>query len=180
VEITFPKNALYDTLYLQVQRTFSQDSSELLSIGNPLIPLHRFMSVSWKPDKLPSWSEAWAVYRKAGNDVAFVGGNLSNDRIKFSTREFGNYVLLQDTVPPEIKPIILNGTSVSFKIKDNLSGIDSYEASINGQWLLMQYDGKSGTLKSERLNKNIPLKGELLLTVTDRSGNKKTFKHLIP
>lgn len=180
VDITFPKGALYDTLYLQVQKTFTQDSSESLRIGDPLIPLHRFMSVSWKPGKLPAWSKAWAVYRKVGADVAFVGGNLSNDRIKFSTREFGSYVLLQDTIPPSIKPIILNGTSVSFKIKDNLSGIDSFEASINGQWLLLIYDAKSGTLKSERLNKTVPLKGELVLTVSDRSGNKETFKHLIP
>lgn len=180
VDITFPKNALYDTLYLQVQKTIRQDSAESLRIGDPLIPLHRFMSVSWKPGKLPAWSKAWAVYRKVGTDVSFVGGSLSNDRIKFSTREFGSYVLLQDTVPPSIKPIILNGTSVSLKIKDNLSGIDSYEASINGQWLLLNYDGKSGTLKSERLNKTVPLKGELVVTIIDRSGNKETFKHLIP
>lgn len=180
VDITFPKSALYDTLYLQVQRTLKQDSSESLRIGDPLIPLHRFISVSWKPSKLPAWSESWAVYRKVGADVAFVGGNLSNDQIKFSTREFGNYVLLQDTVPPSIKPIILNGTSVSFKVKDNLSGIDSFEASINGQWLLLIYDAKSGTLKSERLDKTVPLTGELVVTIHDRSGNKETFKHLIP
>lgn len=180
VDITFPKNALYDTLYLQVQKTFKQDSSEALRIGDPLIPLHRFMNVSWKPAKLPAWSQSWAVYRKVGADVAFVGGNMSNDRIKFSTREFGSYVLLQDTLPPSIKPIILNGTSVSFKVKDNLSGIDSFEASINGQWLLLVYDAKSGTLKSERLNKTVPLKGELVVTLVDRSGNKETFKHLIP
>lgn len=180
VDIAFPKNALYDTLYLQVQKTFKQDSAESLRIGDPLIPLHRFMSVSWKPSRLPIWSQSWAVYRKVGADVAYVGGNLSNDRIKFSTREFGSYVLLQDTIPPSIKPIILNGTSVSFRVKDNLSGIESFEATLNGQWLLLIYDAKSGTLKSERLNKTVPLKGELVLTLIDRSGNKETFKHLIP
>ena len=36
--------------------------------------------------------------------------------------------------------------SIQVKISDNLSGISSYNAYLNGKWLLAEYDGKSGTL----------------------------------
>lgn len=180
VEITFPKGALYDTLYFQLEKSVTKDSLEVLRIGETLTPLHRYVSVSWRPTKMPTWSKSWSVYRKVGNDFSYIGGNFTNERIRFSIRDFGSYVTLQDTVAPSIKPIILNNTSVTFKISDNLSGIDSYEATINGQWLLLIFDGKSGTLKSERLNKRLPLKGELILSVTDRSGNKQQATYTLP
>ena len=180
VEITFPKGALYDTLYFQLEKSVTKDSLEVLRIGETLTPLHRYVSVSWRPSKMPTWSKNWSVYRKVGNDFSYIGGNFTNERIRFSIRDFGSFVLLEDTVAPSIKPIILNNTSVTFKISDNLSGIDSYEATINGQWLLLIFDGKSGTLKSERLNKRLPLTGELILSVTDRSGNKQQATYTLP
>lgn len=180
VEVTFPKGALYDTLYFQLEKSVNKDSLEVLRIGEVQTPLHRYISVSWRPEKMPNWSKSWSVYRKIGQNFSYIGGNFTNERVRFSTRDFGSYALLQDTVPPSIKALVLNNTSASFRISDNLSGIDSYEATINGQWLLMIFDGKSGTLKSERLNKGMPLKGELILTVTDRSGNQKQLKHTLP
>jgi hypothetical protein len=67
-----------------------------------------------------------------------------------------------------------------FKIRDDLSGIGSFEASINGQFLLMHYDSKSATIWSEQLDKSVPLKGKFELTVTDNAGNKSTFTRVIP
>jgi hypothetical protein len=71
-------------------------------------------------------------------------------------------------------------TKVRFKISDNLSGIASYEANINGKWLLMNYDAKTGTLHSERLDTKELIRGDFELTVTDLAGNKKTFTQKIP
>ncbi len=179
-EIFFPKGSLYDTLYLTVKNNKYQDATEYISIGDPLTPLHKFISISWKCDKASVWNESWAVYKKSGNDLAYIGGSLINGRIKFNTRDFGTFQLAQDTIPPNIKPISITNTRVIFKIKDNLSGIDKYEVNINGKWLLMHLDGKSGTIKSERLNKNEILKGELVLIVKDRAGNVETYKQIIP
>lgn len=180
VEVFFPKSSLYSTLYFQVSGAQAEDSTESITLGDPLVPLHRFIGVFWKAKNVTEWKPSLAVYRKTGNDLAYIGGSFTNGRIHFNVREFGTYTLAYDTVPPSIKPIILNSASVSFKIKDNLSGIDRYEATINGKWLLLYLDGKSGTLRSERLDKTIPLKGQLSLTVTDRAGNKETFTTLIP
>ncbi|NBW34239.1 MAG: M23 family metallopeptidase [Cytophagia bacterium] len=179
-EIFFPKGSLYDTLFLKVRNGRLSDSTRFIEIGDPLVPLHRFISVAWKHDMTKNWTKNWGVYRRTGNQLSYVGGSVVNDRIKFNTRDFGIYQLAKDSIPPSIKPIIVNNARVSFRIKDDLSGIDRYEANINGKWLLMHLDGKSGTIKSEKLNKEELLKGELIIVVTDRAGNVATYKQLIP
>lgn len=179
-EIFFPKGSLYDTLFLKAKEGRLQDSTRFIEVGDPLVPLHRFISIAWKHDMSKSWTKTWAVYRRAGSELSYVGGSVSNERIKFNIREFGVYQLAQDTIPPSIRPIVVNNANVSFKIKDDLSGIERYEANINGKWLLMHFDGKSGTIKSERLNKEELLKGDLVIVVSDRAGNIATYKQLIP
>lgn len=177
-DINFPKDALYDTLYLQ-QKTMEKDSTAYLSIGDPLVPLHRAIKVSWKVPRA-TWDRSSAVYRNGRAERSYVGGTLENGRIQFYTREFGDFTIISDTVPPSIKPVSVNSYVARFRIKDDLSGVDNYEATINGQWLLMHLDGKSGNLWSDQLDLSKPLKGELILTVTDRAGNKQIFTQVIP
>jgi hypothetical protein len=79
-----------------------------------------------------------------------------------------------------ITPVYVNSSSARFKIRDYLSGISDYQATINGEWVLMHYDNKNSVIWSEQLNKKIPMKGLFELTVTDRAGNKSTFTQKIP
>jgi hypothetical protein len=67
-----------------------------------------------------------------------------------------------------------NGTVV-FTIDDAMSGISSYEAKLNGEWLLMHYDPKKKIIWSEQLDKSKPISGDLALVVTDNAGNKKSL-----
>ncbi len=179
VDVTFPKGSLYDTLYFQQQTFTRNDSTEVIQIGNVFTPLHKGITVAWKPT-LQEWDASTAVYKVVGNDLLYVGGSYVNGHIQFTIREFGNFTLAKDITAPTIKAISLNPAVARFKIKDDLSGIDNYEATINGQWLLMHFDSKNATLRAERLDATIPLQGELVLTVMDRVGNKQTFKHVIP
>lgn len=179
VNIEFPVGALYDTLYLNTS-VHKDKTSEVFTIGDRLIPLRQNIAVSYKPQKLYSRSKRVGVYRVNGKQHTYLGGVFSNGRISFQTREFGHFTIYTDTIPPQIRPVSLNNNTVRFKISDDLSGIDSYEAAIDGNWLLMHYDAKSNSIWSERLNKSEPLKGELMLTVTDHAGNKQTYTHSIP
>ena len=88
--------------------------------------------------------------------------------------------MLTDDTPPTIRPVAVNSTVARFRIGDDLSGISTYEATIAGEWLLMHYDAKSGSLWSEKLEKSLPLKGELVLTVRDNAGNAQVYKQTIP
>jgi Peptidase family M23 len=179
-DITFSQDALYDTLYLNTNYKLTPAGYEIYTIGNKAVPLNKIISVSLKPRTSYPKQPNMAVYRVNGKGNTYLGGDWVNDRINFNTREFGDFMVLQDSLAPTIKPIFVNGSSARFKIKDNLSGISHYEATVNGEWVLMHYDNKNGVIWTESLNKSVPMRGQFELTVTDNAGNKSTFKQKIP
>jgi hypothetical protein len=99
--------------------------------------------------------------------------------MQFTTAELGDFVLLKDSIAPMIYRIQCQPSSARFRIMDNLSGIASYEATVDGEWLLMKYDYKTGILQSERLDKTKRLHGDFELKVYDNVGNEKIFKQKI-
>ncbi len=120
------------------------------------------------------------VYRIQGKGYTHLGGKWENGAVHFSTREFGDFTILQDLTPPTIKPVVVNNHVARFKINDDLSGIYSYRATVNDQWLLMYYDSKSSTIWSERLSKDELLNGELKLVVIDQAGNRAVYTQKLP
>ncbi|HTH57032.1 MAG TPA: M23 family metallopeptidase [Cyclobacteriaceae bacterium] len=177
-DIRFNKNSLYDTLYLNFERTVKNEK-EVFAIGKVTEPLNDSINIELKQLKRDVNDPKVAVYHLGGRAKDFVGGRWENGNMKFSTRELGDFVLLKDSTPPYIQRIYCTSNNARFRISDNLSGIKKYEATINGEWLLMKYDYKTGALQSERLDKAIPLKGEFELKVTDRVGNEKVYRQKI-
>jgi len=180
MDLTFSQDAIYDTVYLNTNYTLTTAGYEIYTIGNKAVPLNKTISVSLKPRMSYPKQPNMAVYRVNGKGNTYLGGDWVNDRINFNTREFGDFMVLQDSIAPTIKPVFVNSTSARFKIKDNLSGISVYEATVNGEWVLMHYDNKNGVIWTETLNKSVPMRGLFELTVTDNAGNKSTFKQKIP
>ncbi len=172
VDIEFPANSLYDTLYLNT--SFRNDDS--FTIGDRTIPLNQNIKISYQPVKQYSDDKRIGVYRVVGKSLTYLGSRRSNGRFTFQSRELGNFAVQMDSIAPTIYPVSINNNTVRFKIKDDLSGIASYEASVNGNWLLMHYDAKTAMIWSERLNKKEALSGELELVVTDNAGNKQVYK----
>ena len=179
-DITFSQDALYDTIYLNTNYKLTPGGFEIYTIGNKAVPLNKIISVSLKPRTSYPKQPNMAVYRVNGKGNTYLGGEWVNDRINFYTREFGDFMVLQDSIAPTIKAVFVNSASARFKIKDNLSGISLYEATVNGEWVLMHYDNKNGVIWTESLNKSAPMRGLFELTVTDNAGNKSTFKQKIP
>ncbi len=65
--------------------------------------------------------------------------------------------------------------SLMFKISDNLSGIKSYRGTMNGKWVLMDYDAKNSLL-SYIIDEHMPKgKNNFHLVVTDAVGNKSSY-----
>jgi len=178
-DIEFPVNALYDTLYLSTDYAKDAAGRELFSIGTRTVPLNKSINVSLKTQQEYANQKNIGVYRTAGRGYTYLGGEWVNGRMNFSTREFGDFTILKDTDAPSIRVMSINSGGARFKIKDVLSGIDKFEANINGQWLLMDYDAKSSTIWSERLDNKVPLKGMFELKVTDNAGNIATYRHKI-
>ena len=87
-----------------------------------------------------------------------------------------------DTVAPVIKAVNFKANktltskqkTLKIKISDNLSGINTYNAYLNGQWILTEFDGKRSMLTyniDEHMKKG---KNTLKIVVSDAKGNTKT------
>jgi hypothetical protein len=175
MDVQFPVNAVYDTVYLTADHQIFPDSSEVFTLGSRYVPLNKTIKVTVRPSKKVKWNDSMGIYRIEGKGYSHLGGRWENGAIHFSTREFGDFTILQDLTPPTIRPVVVNNYVARFKIQDDLSGISSYRATIDGQWLLMYYDSKTATIWSERLDKNVLLKGELKLVVVDEAGNRAVY-----
>ncbi|MFT6963622.1 MAG: hypothetical protein ACJAWV_003360 [Flammeovirgaceae bacterium] len=166
-QISFPKNALYDTLYLALKANGND-----FTVGDPTTPLFKAVRISFSPDSIPINKSKLRVYgvSKSGG-LGYEGGSWKGNTITFSTRGLGDFRLKADTKEPSILLVKKSSKSITFRIRDSLSGIQEYRSTLNGKFLLMKYDHRISLISSKRLDETKPLKGKLRLEVTDRTGN---------
>lgn len=179
MDVEFPVNAIYDTLYLNTDYSI-KGKQEVFTIGTRTVPLHKSINISLKPTfEYPARPNV-GVYRVSGKSYTYVGkGEWNHGRLNFSTREFGEFTILLDSIAPKITPLSINSQAARFKIKDELSGIDKIEAYVDGKWILMAYDSKSNTIWSRLLKPEDTLRGNFELIITDNAGNKSRFSKKI-
>ena len=68
-----------------------------------------------------------------------------------------------------------NESRISFKISDNLSGINSFKGMIDGQWILMEFDPKTATLWHTFDYRTTAGKHLFQLIVTDNKSNSRSY-----
>jgi hypothetical protein len=178
IDVEFPSRSLYDTLFLSTG--YDSTFRETFTIGNRITPLQQSVRIELTPQKDYTLSKSLGVYRVDGNGYTYMQGNWKNGKVSFNSLSMGQFTLLYDSVPPSIRPISMNTSIARLKIRDDLSGISYFEASINGEWLLMTYDYKTGILYSERLDRTKPIRGDFEMKVVDNAGNETIYKHRIP
>ena len=138
---------------------------EIFELGDTEYPLNKYIKVTLKPEKKYKSDAGFQVYTIGYKDRLYhQGGKWDGDKISFWTRNFGKFTIAADSVPPKIIPVRTNQNDLMFKITDNLSGIDSFECTINGEWVLMHYDYKRALIWSEKLIQK-PFSGKVSLKV---------------
>jgi hypothetical protein len=66
-------------------------------------------------------------------------------------------------------------SKMSFKIRDNLSGIKSFNGYIDGRWVLMEFDTKTASLWHTFDDSTTSGKHTLELIVTDMKDNNRNY-----
>jgi hypothetical protein len=178
IDVDFPPNSLYDTLFLATN--YDSTFRETFTVGNRITPLRQSVRIQLKPLKQYEQTKALGVYRVDGNGYTYMNSTWKNGKVSFNSLSLGQYTIMYDTTAPSVRAINMSGSVARLKIRDDLSGISYFEANINGQWLLMTYDYKTGLLYSERLDRKAPLKGDFEFKVVDNAGNESIFKQRIP
>lgn len=174
MNIHFPVNALFDTLYLETNYK-KEDGMEFFTFGNIFQPLRRHLTVTLKPEEKydPKYNAIYSV--DAAGNLYYEGGSWKDNTITFRTRDFYTYTIAADKEPPIITPVKLTQDELMFKVSDKMTGIKSYELTIDDEWVLMHYDYKQDLIWSEKLHDEQKFSGNLKLRVTDSQGNEKIF-----
>lgn len=181
--VSIPQNSFYEDFYLDFEV-----NNDTLQLHEPVVPLKKSFTVTYDisnysdSDKnklfiarLSGYKDQYTSYsstRKKGNTLIT------------KTKNLGKFVLARDTEDPTIKPInFKDGKWLSkyrylkVKLKDDLSGIRNYRATINGKWILMEYDAKKGILVHDFNDNSVTdTKNDLKIIVTDNVGNSATFE----
>jgi hypothetical protein len=118
------------------------------------------------------------------NKIQYVFGNKIDSLIITKSITGGKYFLTKDSISPSIKPInfsdekwVTRLTTLKLRVDDDFSGIKKYSASINGKWVLMEYEPKRKLLFFEFDDvKFIKTELKLNLYVEDMVGNINEFK----
>jgi hypothetical protein len=111
---------------------------------------------------------------------SFVSNSIQNDKMIARVKTLGDYQLKSDTIPAGVNLLnirenqwVSNLKKIKIKISDKQSGIKSYNAWINGQWILLEYNPAKGILSYDfRDNVNSSTtRNNLLINIEDNSGN---------
>lgn len=173
----FPARSLFDTAYLTSSYiTKAELGLEVFSVGSRLVPLRRGFEIELKPQRIYNKERAAAYTVDGEGNFSFVGGEWTDQGTLKVGAGFGDYTIVEDSIPPSIKPYWANTEEFRFRIEDELSGIANYEAHLDGEWVLMFFEPKTHQVFSKKLDDSKPFRGELVITVTDNAGNESNYR----
>ena len=176
----FPAGCLYENAYLDLG--FQGDT---VRVHQPTLPLHRNYTLSFDVSHIPEAERGQLFIARLGarNRPEYYNTYKRASTFSIRTRDLGSYTLVRDTVPPVIRPKnfkprqwLTNYRYLSLDIADNLSGIAEYSATLNGEWILMEYEPKTRTLTynfDDRIGDAIQC--ELEVVVSDNAGNTSRY-----
>jgi hypothetical protein len=186
VRFDLPPEALYEDLDFRFSRTPAAHGafSGVIHLQDKYTPLHTWCTLAIKPEGMPArlYPKAVIALEESPGHFTSKGGSVENGFITTKVRDLGNFTILVDTIPPAIRPLnIANNKnirslgSIRMKISDNLSGIKSWRGTLNGKWILMDYDAKYNSLVYAFDDLLKPGDNAFRLVVTDESGNEAVY-----
>ena len=179
VNFILPENALYDSMRFRYKELTGKNSTTIFQIHNTSVPLHKSFTIKIKNSNTDFMDKM--VISRSGAD--FSKAEYENGWYKASFRNFGNFQLLVDTIPPSIIPVgFKNGMNMAkakrlvFTVTDSSEEIKNFYATLDGNWIRLTNDKgrKFIYLFDEKCS---PGSHELKISAEDIVGNKteKTF-----
>lgn len=182
VHVYFPSNTFYEDFYIDFSVL-----NDTLKLHKNTIPLMKSYTIKFD---IRNYSEAdkdklfianlYGYYQ----NPSYISTKRLGNMLSARTKSLGTFTLARDTVNPTIKPVNFQDgnwlsklSALKIKIDDDLSGISNYRATINGKWILMEYDYKKNTLTYDFNDRiNTETENNLKVIVTDNVGNSTTFE----
>ncbi len=179
-KVYFPANTFYEDFYIDLKK-----GKDTVTIHTNTVPAHRNFTITFDANKYSEEEQKQLFIARL--DAKLRPSYLSTYKragiFTVRTRNLGTYTLAKDTVPPTIrtknfkeKQWLNNYKYLSVYVSDDLSGINTYSATLNGEWILMEYEPKRNTLTYNFDDKILDKKQCVLkVTVTDNVGNENSL-----
>ncbi|MTB53205.1 M23 family metallopeptidase [Lewinella sp. W8] len=189
LELELREDALYRDVYFRYARLPEASDgyfSAVHQLHDPLTPLHGRARLAILPARtVPDSLREHVFIGRCQSDGSWVssGGKWRDDGF-METRisSFGDYAMYLDTVPPSVAiryfPTDLRrADGFSLLIEDNVAGGRlNYRATVDGKWVLMEYDLKNDRLTHTFSEDEIgPGTHRFELRLSDGRGNETVF-----
>ncbi len=180
-KVYFPANTFYENFHIELEK-----GRDTVTIHNNRVPAHRNFTITFDASKYTEAEQKQLFIARLDKKLkpnyasTYKRGNTFTTR----TRNLGTYTLAKDTIAPKIrtknfkhKQWLNNYRYLSLLISDDLSGVDTYTATLNGEWILMEYEPKTKTLTYNFDDKILDKKQcELKVVVKDNVGNTSNYE----
>lgn len=183
VSVNFPPHTFYHNFYIDLK----DNGDGTYHIHHKGIPARNYFTLRFDVSHLSPEERKKSFIARLNDDnkPVYVSTEKNGNAFTASTKNLGTYTLAEDHEPPSVRPKnfknnqwLSNYTQLALEIEDNMSGIKDYRATVNGEWILTEYEPKTRTLVynfSDGIVKKGP-KYLLEVVVTDNVGNITTFK----
>ncbi len=179
VTIAFPKNTFYEDCFID----FSVENGTA-KIHDNTIPLDKRYTLTFETSFLDENQKKHVYIANVTNPKypRYTTTKKKVDKVYTTTKLLGSYALRFDTKKPIIQLYNFNdgqwiskNKTLKVKIKDLETGIKNYSATIDGEWILMEYNHKKGILTYDFNDKKlIGSKHTFKIVVSDNVGNTET------
>ncbi|MEH6537490.1 MAG: M23 family metallopeptidase [Psychroserpens sp.] len=182
VSVYFPKDSFYEDFYIDFNVR-----NDTLKLHRDVVALTKSFTINYdisnfsEDDKSKFFiAKLYGYYQRP----SYINTKRIGNKLSARTKSLGTFALTRDTINPIITPVnfqkgkwLSKLDHLKVKIDDELSGISNYRATINGKWILMEYDYKKDTL-TYNFDDNIitDTENNLKIIVTDNVGNSTTFE----
>ncbi len=193
MQLFFPYQAVFDRVHLEILKKpgTGQTYTDVYQVGEPSVPLFKSFLVSFKPSPEIPLNHLVVAYRDQ-DKWSFAGKTMGEQgNVYASVMEFGEYALMADSIAPTIEPInFQNGgtftsknSSIVLRVKDDFAGVndESIYCTLDGKWLLFEYDYKRNTITHRLDKQGRPAKGQYQLKVaaSDKARNEREVSFTI-
>ncbi len=183
LRVEWPAYSLYKNAQISIA-VRPQHHKHIYHIGDSNVPLHQPMTIALLPSAMDARlrPKMIIVRQETSGRQAALPTTWKDGWLTTQSRSFGVFQVAVDTTKPVIVPIdmvqggLLKQGAISFRVKDNLSGIVFYEGRLNGQWVLTEYDPKNDLMRCI-VEPELPAGlHHLQLRVTDAVQNEATYE----
>lgn len=190
IKVNIPARVLYDTIDFRIGKSIENkggnviltkiNGNQVYDIMDSDIPVHDTLWVAFKPEQRIALADKYLIVRlTASGSKKPEGGKWNEGWLIAGTKFLGRFYLDIDTTLPEIKQVKISQRKFSAIVTDNLSGIKSITTTVDGKWILTEYETKENLIFGIIPNFIESGTHQFELIIEDERGNKNIFKQTI-